>query len=418
MTASGECVRRFSLSFPASPEGDPCPWLCRARATDRPEVPLKVLFVAAGSPATVFALSPLATALRNNGHQVFMAATDDMMPTVTAAGLPGIPATALPIKHFITTARDGSPLTIPADPGEQARFTGAWFARLGLAFLGPLRALAAGWRPDLIVGGTMSYAAPLLAAGLGVPFVRQAWDAVEADDIHPGAAHELRPELDALGLDRLPDPEIFIDICPPSLRPPQAGPAEPMRFVAANGQRPLEPWMYTRGTRPRVCLTAGSRVTRGKTYDQNYRFLSELIAKVARLDVELIVAAPEEVAEGLRAEHPGVRAGWAPLDVLAPTCDALVHHGGGVTSLTALAAGLPQLLLPKGAVLVAPAARIAAQGAGLTLPPEQETTEAITAAVRRLLADGTHRTGAARLAAEIAAMPAPAQLVAVLEKLV
>lgn len=378
---------------------------------------MRVLFVAGGSPATIFALAPLATSLRNAGHQVIMAATDDMMPTVTAAGLPGLPATAVPIKHFITTARDSGTLTIPADPAAQARFTGAWFARMALAFLAPLRELAGGWRPDLIVGGTMSYAAPLLAAELGVPFVRQAWDAVEADAIHPGADAELRPELDALGLHRLPEPEVFIDICPPGLRPAQAGPAEPMRFVPANAQRPLEPWMYRRGPRPRVCLTSGSRVTRKQTYDQNYRFLSELIGKVAGLDVDLLVAAPEEVAEGLRAEHDGIRAGWMPLDVVAPTCDVLVHHGGGVTSLTALSAGLPQLLLPKGAVLVAPAARIAGRGAGVSLPPELETAEAITEAVGRMLADPSYRAAAGRLAAEIAAMPAPAQLVAVLEKL-
>ncbi|BFU42709.1 glycosyltransferase [Krasilnikovia sp. MM14-A1004] len=377
---------------------------------------MKVLFVAAGSPATIFALAPLATAMRNAGHTVFLAATDDMMPVVTAAGLPGIPTTAQPIKHFITTARDGSPVSIPDDPAAQARFTGSWFARLALAMLPPLRELAEGWRPDLIVGGTMSYAAPLLAAELGVPFVRQAWDAVEADGIHPGAERELAPELRSLGLDRLPPPDVFIDICPPALRPARAAPAEPMRFIPANAQRPLEPWMYRRGTRPRVLLTSGSRVTRRETYDQNYRFLTDLIGKVADLDVELLVAAPDEVAEGLRTEHPDVRAGWVPLDVVATTCDVVVHHGGGVTSLTALNAGLPQLLLPKGAVLVAPAARIAARGAGISLPPEHETADEIAGAVQRMLADPSFRRRAGDLAAEIATMPPPADLVAVLEK--
>ncbi|MET7935540.1 hypothetical protein [Streptomyces sp. NPDC005322] len=41
---------------------------------------MKILFVASGSPATVFALAPLATAARNAGHDVFMGAVEDMVP--------------------------------------------------------------------------------------------------------------------------------------------------------------------------------------------------------------------------------------------------------------------------------------------------------------------------------------------------
>ncbi|MFC8850064.1 MULTISPECIES: nucleotide disphospho-sugar-binding domain-containing protein [unclassified Micromonospora] len=379
---------------------------------------MKILFIAGGSPATVFALAPLATAARNSGHQTFMAATDDMMPVVTAAGLAGVPLTGLPIRHFITTDRTGKALTIPADPAEQARFTGAWFARMAVASLPALLELAAGWRPDVVVGGTMCYAAPLLAARLGIPHVRQAWDAVEATGIHPGADDELQPELRELGLDRLPEPDLFVDICPPSLRPADAGPAQQMRFVPANAQRALEPWMYRRGDRPRVCVTSGSRVTRGRSYDQNYEFLRDLIGRITTLDVELVVAAPEEVAEGLRAEYGDLRAGWVPLDVVAPTCDALVHHGGGVTSLTALAAGLPQLLMPKGAVLVEPARRIARQGAAVVLAPDQETTEMITEKCREIVTTPSYRTAAVALSREIAAMPPPADVVGALEKLV
>jgi UDP:flavonoid glycosyltransferase YjiC (YdhE family) len=378
---------------------------------------MKVLFVAGGSPATVFALAPLATATRNAGHQAFMAATDDMMPVVAGAGLPGIPVVAQPIRHFITTGRDGHPVEIPADPAEQALFTGQWFARMAAASMDRLVDLARDWRPDIVVGGTMSYAAPLLAARLGIPFVRQAWDAIEATGIHPGADQELQPELRQLGLRRLPEPELFIDICPPSLRPADARPAAAMRFVPANAQRRLESWMYRRDRPRRVCVTSGSRVTRGPSYDQNYAFLTGIVRSVADLDVELLVAAPEEVAAGLRAELGEVRAGWIPLDVVAPTCDLIVHHGGGVTSMTALNAGVPQLLMPKGAVLVVPAGRIAAHGAGISLPPDAETPEAIAGACHELLSNPSYRDRAGALSREIAAMPPPAELVGVLEKL-
>lgn len=374
---------------------------------------MKTLFVAAGSPATVFALAPLATAARNAGHQVIMAANGDMTPVVTSMGLPATETTDLPIKEFITTGRDGNPVRIPTDPAEEALFTGSWFARMALAGLPRLRELAERWRPDVIVGGTLSYVAPLLAAELGVPHVRQTWDAVDADDIHRGAAAELA----AAGLDGLPEPDLLIDICPPSLRPAGGAPALPMRHVPAVRQDGrLEPWMYTRGERPRICVTSGSRVARN-SYDENFAFLRNLARDLAAWDAELVVAAPEEAAEALRPELPGARVGWMPLNVVAPTCDLMVHHGGGVTTLSGLAAGVPQLLIPKGAVLRTPARRVADQGAAITLLPGEDTPEAVAAACRALLEKPEYRERALRMAAEIAAMPAPAHLVPVLEQL-
>ncbi|MET9535585.1 MULTISPECIES: glycosyltransferase [unclassified Streptomyces] len=377
---------------------------------------MKILFVAAGSQATVFALSPLATAARNGGHQVFMAAHADMMPVVAGAGLPGIALTSRPLGDFLTFDRAGRPLTIPADPAEGQRFAGGAFGRMAAANIEPLLALARDWRPDLVVGGTLSYAAGLLAAHLGVPFVRQAWDAIEADAIHPGAALELRPELDSLGLERFPEPELFIDICPPGVRPPGAAPAQLMRWIPGNQQRALEPWMYRRGDRPRVCVTSGSRASRA-SYDNSYEFLRDMATRIGALDVDLVVAAPEAVAADLRAEFAGVRAGWIPLDVVAPTCDLLLHHAGGVTSMTGMNAGLPQLLIPNGPILVPAARRMAAYGAAITLMPGEDSADAIADACGELLADPAYRGRARDLAREISGLPLPAQLVGVLENL-
>ncbi|WRZ95454.1 DUF1205 domain-containing protein [Streptomyces sp. NBC_01007] len=368
-----------------------------------------MLFVAAGSPATVFALAPLATAARNAGHQVVMAANDDMVPVITSSGLPGIATTDLPIRHFITMDRAGNPEEIPSDPVEQALFTGRWFARMAASSLPRMLEFGRAWRPDLIVGGTMSYVAPLLALHLGVPHVRQTWDAIEADGIHPGADAELGPELAEFGLDRLPAPDVFVDICPPSLRPPGAAPARQMRYVPANGQRRLEPWMYSRGERRRVLVTSGSRVAK-ESYDKNFEFLRGLAKDVAAWDVELIVAAPDEVADVLRDELPGVRAGWVPLDVVAPTCDLLVHHGGGVSTLTGLNAGVPQLLVPKGAVLEKPARRVADLGAAITLLPGEDSADAIADSCQELLSEGGYGERARGLSREIAAMPSPASV--------
>lgn len=377
---------------------------------------MRILFIAAGSPATVFSLAPLATSARNAGHQVLMAANEDMMPFVAGAGLAGVPTTSLPIKHFITTDRDGNPESIPEDPVEQALFTGRWFARMAASCLPDMLRVARDWRPDVVVGGTMSYTAPLLAAHLDIPFVRQAWDAVDADGIHPGAEAELQPELADLGIKKIPEPDLYIDVCPPSLRPANAPRAQMMRYIPANAQRRLEPWMYARGDRRRICVTSGSRVAKD-SYDKNFEFLHGLSKEVAAWDIELVVAAPEEVADSLRADLPEVRAGWLPLDVVAPTCDLLVHHAGGVSTLTGLHAGVPQLLIPRGSVLEIPAQRVADQGAAITLQPGQDTPEAIAESCGKLLEDPSYGRCARALSAEMAQLPPPPQVVGALEDL-
>ncbi|MEQ4303840.1 glycosyltransferase [Plantactinospora sp. B6F1] len=375
---------------------------------------MRLLFVAGGAPATIFALAPLATSARNAGHQVFMASTEEMAPYIAGVGLPAVSATPLTIRHFITTDRSGAPVEIPKDPVEEMLFTGRWFGRMAAASLDPLLELAQHWRPDIVVGGTMSYAAPLLAAHLKIPFVRQAWDATEATGIDPGANEELRPELAAVGLDRLPEPDLFVDICPPSLRPPGAGPAQMMRWVPGNRQALLEPWMYTRGERRRVCVTSGSRVAR----DQNFDFLRGLVESVAPLGVEVVVAAPPAVADALRPELGGIRAGWIPLDVLIHTCDLVVHHAGGVTGLTAMNAGVPQVLIPKGANFVAPSQRVSDFGAAVTLLAGEDGPDQVAAACREILSDGRYAERACALSREIATLPPPTDVVDALVALV
>ncbi|MFC0037778.1 nucleotide disphospho-sugar-binding domain-containing protein [Actinomadura rayongensis] len=380
---------------------------------------MRFLFVTGGSAATVFALAPLAHALRLEGHEVFMAANEPMVPVIAAAGLPAVSLTPLPISHFISTDRSGAPVEIPTDPAGQALFTGRWFGRMAAASLPALRALAADWRPDVLVGGTMCYAVPLLGAELGIPHVRHAWDAIEATAIDPGADEELKPELAALGLTAVPAPDLFVDLCPPSLLPPGAAPGgQRMRLVPGGGQRLLEPWMYARGERRRVLVTAGSRVAPDPDHSYlsgAYAFLRDLVATVDALDAEMLVAAPEPVAAEVRAELDGVRAGWIPLDVVAPTCDLIVHHGGGVTSLTAMNAGVPQVVMPQGTVLVPAAERLAAYGAAVTLG--DTGPEAVADACDRVLSTPSFRDRAGALAEELHALPLPAEVAGRIEAL-
>nr|WP_240979619.1 glycosyltransferase [Streptomyces sp. HNM0574] len=371
------------------------------------------MFVGGGSPATIFGIVPLATAVRNAGHQVFMAAPEEMAPVVSRSGLPALSVTPHDIWHYIGSDRAGNPATVPEEPRALMEFIGSWFAHMGADGYASLKEITGNWRPDLVVGGTMSYAAPLTAARLGVPWVLQEWDASEWEWTDDGARRVLEPELRELGLPGIPEPDLRIGVAPPALAPPRPGPVQLMRWTPGNLQSSLEPWMYTRPARKRVCVTAGSRASS----DRNLEQLLWLADRLEGPDVEVVIPAPAEIADELRARRPGVLTGWIPLDVLAHTCDALVHHAGGATTLTAVHAGVPQLIIPESKAFMPLAKRLEKLGAALALGPDEATDDEVVRSCRRLLDEPDFRRSAAALGGEMARLPAPADFVPQLEKL-
>jgi UDP:flavonoid glycosyltransferase YjiC (YdhE family) len=82
--------------------------------------------------------------------------------------------------------------------------------------------------------------------------------------------------------------------------------------------------------------------------------------------------------------------------------------------LGALGLGLPQLCLPQAADQFRNTDAVVARGAGLSIGPDRMGVEPVHDAVGRLLAEPGWRISAAEVAAEIAAMPAPEHLVALL----
>lgn len=376
---------------------------------------MRFLFVTGGSPATVFALTPLATAVRNAGHEVFLAANEELVTTIAGNGIPAVGITPTSIRDFIFTDSAGLPAVVPRDPRGVMLHVGRSFARMAEAGMETLSTLAREWRPDLIVGGSAAYGAGLVATQFEVPYVRHAWDIVETSVMDEGATEILAPQLRKAGLNELPRPEVFIDICPPGLRG-EAAPAaaQPMRWIPGNRQRRLEPWMYTRPAhRRRALVTGGTR----SFMPEKAGFLRRLTEALATVDMEVLIAAPEDVAEGLRAVLGDVRIGWIPLDVVAPTCDVILHHGGGVTAMTAMNAGALQLITPSDAYLKVLAQPIADFGAGIVLPPGAESAEQIAQACQDLLTDPGYRHRARTLAEQIASLPAPADVARKLEDL-
>ncbi|MFC0107723.1 nucleotide disphospho-sugar-binding domain-containing protein [Kibdelosporangium aridum] len=365
---------------------------------------MKVLFIPGNSPQPIFSHAPLVNAMRVAGHQVLVGGINWVLPTIASVGLPAVQITPLSeqeVSAFIES--------MPTDPESWAHSVGKVYAEIALSSLPNLLELAEDWRPDVVVGGGMFYTAPLLAHHLGIPCVRVEWDRNDTRPYDPGAEPVLRPVLDELGLAALPGPDLWLDVCPPSLRPAEDAARQSMRWIPLNAQKPLQPWMYSRPDRPRVYLTRGARMP-------DVADLRETAKHLLELDVEVVVGTSEQVAEPLRAELPEVRAGFVPLDVLAPTCDLMVHHGGGGTDMNALHAGVPQLIVDPEYPAVAISALVDF-GAGLLVDDASATPRNVLDAAKELLGDPTYRTRAQALSAEIAEMPTPARVVPQLEEL-
>jgi len=101
-------------------------------------------------------------------------------------------------------------------------------------------------------------------------------------------------------------------------------------------------------------------------------------------------------------------------DLVLPHADAIVHHGGAGTTLAALAAGVPQLVVVGAADRRYNARHVAARGAGLATASGQIDADVL----RTVLTAEPLRVAAGEVAAEIAAMPPPEEIAAALTALV
>jgi UDP:flavonoid glycosyltransferase YjiC (YdhE family) len=138
--------------------------------------------------------------------------------------------------------------------------------------------------------------------------------------------------------------------------------------------------------------------------------LTTAIEGLARLDALVIVAAGRVPVDQLGSMPANVTVRqWVQQAALIPRTDVVVHHGGSGTTLGALAAGVPQLILPQGADQFANADAVCAAGAALRLLPGEVSADAVAEHASNLLRRNLsgHHDAARAIAGEIARMPSP-----------
>src|SRR6185437_14711912 len=379
---------------------------------------MRILMATWGWRSHFYCLGPLGWALQAAGHEVRVAGQPSMAPTITAAGLAAVPLGA--DLDFAETFADKigevGRLDASADSGDQvepAITPDGGVVRFAAALLDELVDYGGKFRPDLMIWEPFNLAAAIASAALDVPGVLQLWG--------PDSSVTLRLDRDAVlgplagryglaGTDVELAGRLTLNPVPEPMQVPLAGPSRDVRFVPYNGPAVLPGWLFRPADRPRVCVTAGTMMAGAGLSDR--LALPRIVRAVAALDVEVVVVVERSQLAGLGALPDNVRLADTPLALrlLLPSCAALVQQGGAGTTMTALACGVPQLVLPQVSDQHFNAERLALTGAGTALVGSAVEAGRIRELVGSLVAGENWRSAAALMAERVRGMPAPSEL--------
>lgn len=355
-----------------------------------------------------------------------------LLPFITSAVDVGHDVTVVVPEALAAAARlqlpDGAVLRVGADP-EPDELDAVWgrvhgaskeeaeqlvigeiFGRLkAIALLPEVREAIAVSRPDLVIHESAEFAGPAGADESGVPhatveisqarsfFLDVATPTVEA--WAPGAAERVRSSPHLTVFPASVDADEFADTRRVRVEP---APANDLPAF----------WPEAKG--PLVYVTFGTVTRDTPPAIPAYRVA---LQAVADLPVRVLMTTGGDVP-GLPSEPPpNVHiAAWVPQGDVLPHAKVVVGHGGSGTTLGALAAGVPSVIVPLFADQPQNAEMIERAGAGVAVPAAgdgdrsiralgDDDVPRIRAAVEQLLADHRYRARAQTIAQEMQALP-------------
>jgi UDP:flavonoid glycosyltransferase YjiC (YdhE family) len=409
------------------------------------QVPLAWAFRADGDEVRVAAQPGAADAVKRSGMSVMVVGEGyDFMPELAAFSeesrrdMARLQATVS--SGFARYApQNGNGTPAPADEGRRGEIAAkrkmaiqsklAPFTRAAQVMADEVVELARTWQPELVVSDPMVLAAPLAARAAGAPLVHVQWGPAvhRMTGMFPGSGaspalwpDDLRDLYARHGTEPAAEhAAATVDSCPASLQYAGVIPGRvPVRFIPYNGTGDAPRWLTEPPARPRVCVNWGTTTTALAGPDSF--LVPRILDALAAFGTETVVtitAADRPLLGGDLPAHVRV-AENLPLHLLLPSCDAIIHHGGSGTMLTAASSGLPQLLISPGIMdNMANGERIAAAGAGAALNHADASHETITAGIKTILSDQATRHAARTLRDEIHAQPAPADITTTLRHL-
>ena len=412
---------------------------------------MRVLFTVNPEKTIFLSMVPLAWALRTAGHEVRVASRPSFAGTITQAGLTAVAlgrdhdqsrrlAAAGLTPEVLEETRAG--LGAPWDVVEDAA-NARWeyllkgyreavdhaFKPENFPLTAELVTYARTWKPDLIVWDSLTYAGPIAAKACGAAHARLLWsvDVFGATREHflklkaeqPPSEQEdpLADWLAGYGrkygfefTEDMTTGDFTIDQLPASLQLDTGLPRVPMRYVPYGGAATVPGWLRQPPDRPRVALTLGTTAT-----DQFAGYpldVQQILDALSDVDIEVVATIAGSEQRKLTGVPDNARlVSYVPLHALAPTCAAVIHHGGFGTLSTFALHAVPQLALPYHFDEPAFADRFTAQGAGLRIHASEATGREIRDAVLQLLTEPGFRARAVVLRDEIRGLASPNELV-------
>ena len=372
-------------------------------------------------------LVPFARACAAAGHEVAVTAPESFAAAVAAAGFEHLPfADAPPELLGQVFAR------VPSLSFEEANdvVVSEVFGRLDArAALPGVRQAVETWRPDVILREPCEFGSLVAALAAGVPLVAGAIGVrATTGYLAPLVAAPLAELESTVGLPAgsaagalasTPTltcvPAVLDDAGPPEV--PGAAPVHRFRDEAPGVKADGLPETWGDPDQPLVYVTFGS--VAGALGDFAGVYPAVLQAFADR-PVRLLLTTGEGVDPAVLGPLPPnahVERWWPQADVM-PRAAAMVGHGGFGTTMAALAAGVPQVVVPLFAFdQRINGEHVAAVGAGITLAGGPAALEHAPDAVAQLLAEPSYPRAARAVADAMAALPPVSSSVDLVERI-
>ena len=370
---------------------------------------MRILFTSTRGAGHLLPLLPYLHALKQRGHEVCVAAPDDVRGRLEKEGLPlasfdhpgDKKMQPLWVRYRKLSGDEASSLAI------RELFAGL----VAQAALPKLQKTISTFQPDIIVRESAEFAALVAAEQAGIPHSRVA--------VHNGFVEEslmlmAYPAIDSLRQKAGLDPDNGA-----SLRNEPVFTSFPLLLdgaATATGKKPfrvgesititstteaVSAWM-PKESEELVYITFGTIV--GASSDR-ISIYKQTISAVEALPIRaLLTTGPNlDISElGTIPNNLNVET-WVPQDEVWPHASAVVCHGGSGTVLGGLAAGMPMVVIPFFGDQLDNAKRVHDAGGGIAV--FEPDAAAIRTAIVRVLSDVRIRAAAGKIAEEISSMP-------------
>jgi calicheamicinone 4-hydroxyamino-4,6-dideoxy-alpha-D-glucosyltransferase len=369
---------------------------------------MRVLFTSTDGISKLFPLVPLAWAFRTAGHEVLVTFTDEVGMAATT-GLqvievaPGFDSMALFTKAM--EEHPGLAEVFAAPLSDDPTPLAPLLAALNRPFVDRTIETAEQWRTDLVVYEQTATYGLITAARLGVPAVQRNLGILRTGRGQEATAQYLTDVCQRYGIGALPKPATTLEYVTPSMLPFPEPEGRFMRETPFTGGAVLGDRLPQRGSRPRIAVTMGTALPGMHAL----AVLQPTIAAAASVDADFVLALGDGDLGAVELPANISTVGWTPLDALLRTCDAIVHHGGSMTTMAAIDAGVPQLVLLDAMHLGLKTSAPAVQMRGVGLVAMQSEVDAELLA--QLVTDEKLRTATTEVQAELAGLPSPAETV-------